>query len=114
MSYEREEREERGRGERGRKPQKPIRYTYRYQKSPKTPKTPEVHGVTAPKLGKIISTKAGPAKVLEVFWRSATDADVLLQHIEAKTVPEKLAAADAVKKPQRPKQQRRGSRDRLF
>lgn len=100
MSYEREEREDRGRG---RKPQKPIRYTYRYQKSPKTP---EVHGVTAPKLGEIISTKAGPAKVLEVFWRSATDADVLLQYIEAKTVPEKLAAADAVKKPQKPKQQR--------
>jgi len=91
MSYDREEREERVR-----KPQKPIRYTYRYQKSSKTP---EVHGVTAPKLGEIISTKAGPAKVLEVFWRSATDVDVLLRLVESETIREKLAAQDAIKSP---------------
>jgi len=87
MSYDREERSER-------KPQKPIRYTYRYQKSPKTP---EVHGVT-PKLGDIISTKAGPAKVLEVFWRSATNADVLLRPVESETKSEKPEVKKAAPK----------------
>ncbi len=96
MSYDRDERDERDRDDERpeRKPQKPIRYTYRYQKSVKKPNVP---GNVVPKLGEIISTKAGPAKVLEVFWRSATDADVLLHHIEPKTIQEKLEAQDAAK-----------------
>jgi hypothetical protein len=85
------DREERGE----RKPQKPIRYTYRYQQSAKTP---EIVGGTIPVLGCLVGTKDGPAKVLEVFWRSATDADVLLRPVETQTMPEKLAAKDAVKK----------------
>jgi hypothetical protein len=80
-----------------RRQQKPVTYKYRLQNSPKRP---QVHGVQHPKLGEIISTKDGSCKVLEVFWRTATDADVLLRLIETEklTTPEKLAVKDAAKK----------------
>jgi hypothetical protein len=65
-----------------------------------TPKTPTVHGVGVPKLGEIVSTKEyGPAKVVEVFWRSNWHVDICLRRIETEkmTVPQKLAVKDAVR-----------------
>jgi len=69
--YERRERE---------KQRKPVTYKYRFANSPAKP---EVQGVQHPKLGEIVGTKNhGPCKVAEVFWRTETDADVLLKRIE--------------------------------
>ena len=93
---DREDREDRParREKRERKQPKPVTYRYRFQNSPKKP---VVLGSIFPKLGEIISTKQGPCKVLEVFWRTATDAVVMLQRVEPVTTSERLAVKDAVK-----------------
>jgi hypothetical protein len=94
---DREDREDRParRDKKERKQSKPVTYKYRFQNSPKKP---VVLGSIFPKLGEIISTKQGPCKVLEIFWRTATDAVVMLQPTEPKTIPEKLAVKEAMKK----------------
>lgn len=84
--YNREDREdweERSarRGYRNKLVQKPIHYAYRMQYLPKTPTVQRQNGI--PKLGEIISTKEyGPAKVVEVVWRSNWHADVLLRRVK--------------------------------
>lgn len=107
MAYEerytwedREDRDERParRDDMKRKVQKPVTYKYRFQNSPQPQRKPEVHGVQHPKLGEIISTKTGPCKVTEVFWRSATDADVLLRRVETEAAKDAKDAKDAAKK----------------
>ena len=62
-------------GVRERKVQRPVRYTFAVQGSVKVP---TVHG-TQFRLGDSVSTSVGPCKVIEVFWRTASDARVLLR-----------------------------------